>query len=107
MIPPSSRTRGTLAAYRCLPRIDWLLHADPVPHSWDATSDSIAAWIAVTLRAAHLVLIKPAPGAPHDMTDAHFGTILAAASTAPCVSVCTAQTLARVMESLRFPGNGM
>jgi 5-(aminomethyl)-3-furanmethanol phosphate kinase len=81
----------------------WLRHADPVPHSWDATSDSIAAWIAVTLRAAHLVLIKPAPGAPHDVTDAHFGTILGAASSAPCVSVCTAQTLARVMGSLRLP----
>jgi aspartokinase-like uncharacterized kinase len=81
----------------------WLRHADPLPHSWDATSDSIAAWIAVTLRAAHLVLIKPAAGAPHDMTDAHFGTILAAASGAPCVSVCTAQTLTRVMGSLRLP----
>ena len=45
----------------------WLRHADPVPHSWDATSDSIAAWIAVTLRATHLVLIKPAAGAPRDM----------------------------------------
>lgn len=81
----------------------WLRHADPVPHSWDATSDSIAAWIAVALRATHLVLIKPAAGAPRDMADAHFGSILAAASGAPCVSVCTAQTLARVMGSLRLP----
>lgn len=82
----------------------WLRHADPVPHSWDATSDSIAAWMAVTLRATHLVLIKPAAGAPHDMTNVHLGTILAAATSgAPCVSVCTAQTLARVMGSLRRP----
>lgn len=81
----------------------WLRDADPVPHSWNATSDSIAAWIAVTLRATHLVLIKPAPGAPRELTDAHFGTILAAASCAPGVSVCTAQTLAGMMGSLRLP----
>jgi aspartokinase-like uncharacterized kinase len=38
----------------------WLRDADPLPHSWDATSDSIAAWVAGRLGAAHLVLVKPA-----------------------------------------------
>src|SRR5262249_49554556 len=40
----------------------WLREADPLPHSWDVTSDSIAAWIAGMLRARRLILVKP-PGA--------------------------------------------
>lgn len=42
-----------LAPYR------WLREADPLPHSWDVTSDSIAAWIAARLAALQLILIKP------------------------------------------------
>jgi probable H4MPT-linked C1 transfer pathway protein len=40
----------------------WLRRVDPLPHSWAVTSDSIAAWIARTIGAGRLVLIKP-PGA--------------------------------------------
>jgi aspartokinase-like uncharacterized kinase len=40
----------------------WLEAADPLPHSWDVTSDSIAAWVASELGAGRLMLIKP-PGA--------------------------------------------
>jgi 5-(aminomethyl)-3-furanmethanol phosphate kinase len=36
----------------------WLLRADPLPHSWDVTSDSIAAWIARALRVRRLMLVK-------------------------------------------------
>jgi 5-(aminomethyl)-3-furanmethanol phosphate kinase len=54
----------------------WLLRADPLPHSWDVTSDSIAAWIAGILGARRLMLVKhedgfigpdrgPASMAPH------------------------------------------
>ena len=39
----------------------WLRDADPLPHSWDATSDSISAWVAGEVRAKRLVLVKP-PG---------------------------------------------
>jgi aspartokinase-like uncharacterized kinase len=39
----------------------WLREADPLPHTWDVTSDSIAAWAAGALGAQQLVLIKP-PG---------------------------------------------
>jgi probable H4MPT-linked C1 transfer pathway protein len=43
----------------------WLRESDPLPHSWDVTSDSISAWIAATLGAPRLVLVKP-PGANLD-----------------------------------------
>jgi aspartokinase-like uncharacterized kinase len=38
---------------------DWLHAADPLPHSWDVTSDSIAAWVAGAVGAARLLLVKP------------------------------------------------
>jgi aspartokinase-like uncharacterized kinase len=37
----------------------WLRAADPLPHSWDVTSDSIAAWVAGASGARRLVLVKP------------------------------------------------
>lgn len=37
----------------------WLRAADPLPHSWDATSDSVAAFVAGALDAKRLVLVKP------------------------------------------------
>jgi 5-(aminomethyl)-3-furanmethanol phosphate kinase len=40
----------------------WLLRADPLPHSWQVTSDSLAAWIAGALRARRLVLVKDVDG---------------------------------------------
>jgi len=46
-----------LAPYR------WLSTADPLPHSWDVTSDSIAAWVAGRVGAKQLVLVKAAHAA--------------------------------------------
>jgi aspartokinase-like uncharacterized kinase len=40
----------------------WLRRADPLPHSWDVTSDSIAAWFARTLRVRRLLLVKHEDG---------------------------------------------
>lgn len=37
----------------------WMRSADVLPHSWDVTSDSIAAFVAGALEAARLILIKP------------------------------------------------
>lgn len=37
----------------------WLRAADPLPHTWDATSDSVAAFVAGALDAERLVLVKP------------------------------------------------
>ncbi len=39
-----------------------LIQADPLPHSWQVTSDSIAAWIAGLACASQLVLIKDVDG---------------------------------------------
>jgi 5-(aminomethyl)-3-furanmethanol phosphate kinase len=53
---------------------DWMRRVDPLPHSWDVTSDSIAAWVAAELGARRLVLVKP-PGAragAANLVDAHF-----------------------------------
>ena len=40
----------------------WLRRADPLPHSWSVTSDSIAAWIARVVRARRLILLKDVDG---------------------------------------------
>ena len=54
----------------------WLREADPLPHSWDVTSDSISAWFASSLGATQLVLVKP-PGATADSAvDPYFSRAL-------------------------------
>jgi aspartokinase-like uncharacterized kinase len=49
----------------------WLAEVDPLPHSWDVTSDSIAAWVAGQVDARDLVLVKPRGAAGH-LVDAYF-----------------------------------
>ena len=39
-----------------------MLNRDPLPHSWNVTSDSIAAYIAKTVRAEKLILLKDVDG---------------------------------------------
>ena len=55
-----------LAPYR------WLREADPLPHSWDVTSDSIAAWVASVVGARQLILIKPSAQDPGTVVDRYF-----------------------------------
>ena len=55
-----------LAPYR------WLREADPLPHSWDVTSDSIAAWVATQVHAPRLILIKPPGHDPSSAVDRYF-----------------------------------
>ena len=50
----------------------WLRAADPLPHSWDVTSDSIAAWLAGAVGAARLILLKPIAGDPVQLADPYF-----------------------------------
>jgi aspartokinase-like uncharacterized kinase len=57
----------------------WLREADPLPHSWDVTSDSIAAWIAGELDARHLILVKPVGGEVAQLVDHAFARIISPA----------------------------
>lgn len=63
-----------LAPYR------WLRSADPavLPHSWDVTSDSIAAWVAGELGARRLVLAKAVRVDVAALVDPHFSRALPA-----------------------------
>lgn len=59
-----------LAPYR------WIRDIDPLPHSWDVTSDSIAAWLAGSVGAARLILVKPIAGDPVTLADPYFSRAL-------------------------------
>jgi aspartokinase-like uncharacterized kinase len=74
----------------------WLRRADPLPHSWDVTSDSIAAWAAGAVAARRLVLIKP-PGvrAVQSVVDPYFSRAL----PADVASVIVAADDRRALES--------
>jgi aspartokinase-like uncharacterized kinase len=61
-----------LAPYR------WLREMDPLPHSWDVTSDSIAAWTARAVGARRLILVKPASAPLAELTDGYFARALPA-----------------------------
>ncbi len=50
----------------------WLHEADPLPHSWDVTSDSIAAWIAGEIGARHLILIKASTHRHDEVVDRYL-----------------------------------
>ncbi|HEY1305251.1 MAG TPA: hydantoinase/oxoprolinase family protein [Vicinamibacterales bacterium] len=50
----------------------WLRQVDPLPHSWDVTSDSIAAWAAGETGAQSLVLIKPRGAVGVGFVDPYF-----------------------------------
>ena len=75
----SSERIPVLAPYR------WLRDADPLPHSWDVTSDSIAAWCAHVVGASQLVLIKPSGVSGSDVVDPYFSRALPAGVSSACV----------------------
>ena len=63
----ASRRIPVLAPYA------WFRRVDPLPHSWEVTSDSIAAWIARAIAASRLVLVKPPDAEPStDLVDSYF-----------------------------------
>jgi 5-(aminomethyl)-3-furanmethanol phosphate kinase len=52
----------------------WMRSADVLPHTWEVTSDSIAAFVAGALDAARLILVKPTEVG--DPVDSYFATAL-------------------------------
>ena len=75
----SSARIPVLAPYR------WLREADPLPHSWEVTSDSIAAWFAHAVGAPQLVLIKPSGASGGDVVDRYFSRALQPGVSSACV----------------------
>lgn len=65
------------AAVPVLAPARWLRAADELPHSWDVTSDSLAAYLAVLLDAQELVLLKPVRGGA-ELMDPYFPRAAAA-----------------------------
>jgi aspartokinase-like uncharacterized kinase len=81
-----------LAPYR------WLRERDPLPHAWDVTSDSIAAWIAEALGAGRLVLVKPPGASGHGLVDPHFPRALAAHIVAEVVAADAIDQLRKALK---------
>ena len=54
----------------------WLRDADPLPHTWNVTSDSISAWVASMLGATQLVLVKPPGATGESAVDPYFSRAL-------------------------------
>ena len=61
LVEDSGGIAAALAAGRpaVLAPFRWLRNADVLPHGWEATSDSVAAFVAGALDAERLVLVKP------------------------------------------------
>jgi 5-(aminomethyl)-3-furanmethanol phosphate kinase len=76
----------------------WLRDEDPLPHTWDVTSDSIAAWIAGRLGSRALILVKPAGATAGTRVDAFFNCALPRDVRATIIPADDLETLRMVME---------
>jgi (4-(4-[2-(gamma-L-glutamylamino)ethyl]phenoxymethyl)furan-2-yl)methanamine synthase len=81
----------------------WLRDRDPLPHSWDVTSDSIAAWMAGEVGASTVVLVKPAGAAGPDLVDGYFDRAL---RPGIAVELVTADQLDRLRAMVSGAGSG-
>jgi aspartokinase-like uncharacterized kinase len=79
---------AVLAPYR------WLRATDPLPHTWDATSDSIAAVAAGALGARELLLVKVVSGTPETLADAFLPAALPPGLVVRCVTTPALRALA-------------
>jgi aspartokinase-like uncharacterized kinase len=90
MVSEPREIAGAIDAHRIpvLAPWRWLRATDPLPHSWDVTSDSIAAWVAGCVGARRLVLVKPTGVQASDAAvDPYFARVLPAG-----VSACIVPT---------------
>jgi aspartokinase-like uncharacterized kinase len=79
-----------LAPYR------WMRRTDPLPHTWDATSDSIAAVAAAALGARELLLVKVVSGTPETLADALFPASCPPELVVRCVTTAALLALAGI-----------
>ena len=92
---------AVLAPYR------WLRAADVLPHTWDATSDSVAAFVAGALDAERLVLVKPASGdSTAGMVDSYFDAVRPAGMPVLVLGWERIGELERVLEGGGVNGGG-
>jgi aspartokinase-like uncharacterized kinase len=82
----------------------WMRAADVLPHSWDATSDSVAAFLAGALGAAALVLIKPVSGELAALTDPGFAANLPLGLPSAALGAREAGRLPALIEELLAHG---
>ena len=78
----------------------WLRDVDPLPHSWDVTSDSIAAWVAGQVGAERLVLVKPAGASGLAVVDPCFSSVLSPRIKAAIVTADRIEALRTVAAGL-------
>ncbi len=71
----AARRRGTIPILA--PSL-WLRAADELPHSWEVTSDSLAAYLAGLLGAERLLLVKAVGGKVDELVDPWFRRALPA-----------------------------
>lgn len=81
----------------------WLRAADELPHSWEVTSDSLAAYLAMLLGADDLILIKPT-GVGDGLTDPYFSRALAAGMRCRIVGIDAIASLPDVVADSEPPG---
>jgi len=81
----------------------WMREADPLPHTWEVTSDSIAAWIAGQVGARRVVLVKP-PGVlrsavdESDLVDPYFSRAISTGIEVAILGADQNDGLCRVLE---------
>jgi aspartokinase-like uncharacterized kinase len=75
----------------------WLRRADTLPHSWDLTSDSIAAFIAGAVDAAELLLLKPVRGPVTSLVDRAFRGVVPAGLPVRTLDVTELAALAEAL----------
>jgi len=76
----------------------WLRATDELPHTWEVTSDSLAAYLATLLGADHLVLIKPVAGG-EELVDPWFTRTVPAGMRWTVVAAGEIERLAEVLGS--------
>ena len=82
-----------------------LRERDPLPASWDVTSDSIAAWVAGESGAGRLVLIKASASAdPAELVDPYLPTAVRAAGVEAWVIGGAPARLAELLDTGRTAG---